>query len=463
MNSKPNLLRKKNKTKATLMNEQDYADDCAKYFWQMRSDTSTINHVCKASLIDKLLSVAVLLKRGFALFFLMIDMQKIGHQSPIFVIYDSTRTPRNQGFSDKDFLRVLSQNNVKQSYETIFSVSSNDNICVFDINNISENNLARAVGQLLGWKSSLKILMVMILKVLRRQSVRQSLFSLLTLYLQKEFSNRPRTILLFTSNSFLIEVTRCAALNAKGTRVVEILHGISFSGLDHYYAKLAKSCVNKPEYVNLMAGLFQPTSLSHYMRYFGDKEVAINARFNAQQSSQGGINIHTSLLKSPFILIAGSSSHYPNYYETPFFEQEMHIIEHIQKALPDITILYSPHPANKPVEATFQQRIKGSSILLNPYPTTISLFFANAVIGTFSSSLFEAAAIGKPCLMLPYDVSKLCDGQLDDICIISNPSEIETALADWLAIHDKAINQRLNLEVVSKTAFDVCGVNFILS
>ena len=97
-------------------------------------------------------------------------------------------------------------------------------------------------------------------------------------------------------------------------------------------------------------------------------------------------------------MILGGRDHADDYYGGETFAVEMDLAtalrDHLRLQGLDITVIYSPHPANQPLEKLFFP--DGEEIVLFRH-TQLSYFFANVGLSIYSSSMFEAAFFGARC------------------------------------------------------------------
>jgi CDP-glycerol glycerophosphotransferase (TagB/SpsB family) len=158
--------------------------------------------------------------------------------------------------------------------------------------------------------------------------------------------------------------------------------------------------------------------------------VVINVQLNASiKHPENEIFVDKELLAQHPILIVGGFSHETSYLQSVFFERECQVMQHLRTTLPNQTILYSPHPKIGKENAQLNSILAHHAIGMSPLSTLELIMHAKAAIGTFSSSLFEAALLDCPVLLLPFDDGLLIPTLLELPLVTRAKTDAEIATA----------------------------------
>ena len=118
-----------------------------------------------------------------------------------------------------------------------------------------------------------------------------------------------------------------------------------------------------------------------------------------------------------------------------------------RRQVPDRTILYCPHPANTVTEGLVR-RLADNRVTVSTLPTFSMLFCAGAVVGTYSTSLFEAALLGKRVFLLPFDHTILMPELLEGIDFARSVETLEADFSRFAA----TLGVTLEPRAIEKTA-----------
>jgi len=241
-----------------------------------------------------------------------------------------------------------------------------------------------------------------------------------------------------TSNSFATEVLRRTLLSdARCRHMVELMHGVPSVEFLEYLDYLAGSSMPPGKHrffpqIRSLAG-FRWTILQgdRGRRFIGNP--AINDYLSGVKPGESSVRarvrkcIESIAARGDLVLVVGGVGHDANYVRSAAFGIELAIIETVSleysRASRAVSIVYAPHPAHPPDLfdglASFARH--GVSIYRD---TTLLLLVADIAVGLYSSSLFEAAALGVQVFSPVKASDELFDAEV--LGLLSHPKEQES-------------------------------------
>ena len=356
----------------------------------------------------------------------------------VIVIYASSRTPRFPNETTTQFINRITRSNRGQSALTHLNIAPQAVVRpVTLLNGLThpitaeeqDNALSFLLSLLRGWA------IVRFIKDMYQSSGgwRIKVEMALILLLTRASENKPTHLVTTQSNSVLIELFRQAISGQAQHQVTEILHGIASTVMEPYYDFFEQHALSHILYINLIKDLPQFRSIERKTLCDTKGQIVINAQLNSSiPDSENRIFLDQELLAKRPILIIGGFSQGTDYLKSVFFDRECQVMRHLRAILPDQAILYSPHPQigseNPKLNAVLAQHLIETISL-----STLELIFhAQAAIGTFSTSVFEAALLDCPVLLLPFKDSLILPAllELPMITQVKTDAEIMPALDD---------------------------------
>ena len=327
----------------------------------------------------------------------------------VIVVYAPSRTPRGFGETPYQFLTRVTRSNRGQNALAHLNIPTGAVVRPIALLNgltrpstsMEHDNILSFLLSLLGWVAIFQFFKDMRLAPGGRKA---KVEIALLLLLARACADRPTHLVMITSNSVLVELMRQAVSGNQLHQVTEILHGIASTVMEPYYDFFEQHAQASIRYINLIEDLPQFASIEHRILRDAQGQVVINVQLNAQISnSENGLALDRELWAKRPILIIGVFSHDTDYLKSVFFARECKVMQHLRAALPDQTILYSPHPQIGKLNSRLNAVLDQYAITTSPLSTLELTFHAQAAIGTFSSSVFEAALLDRPVLVLPFE------------------------------------------------------------
>lgn len=359
------------------------------------------------------------------------------------VIFDPARTPHPPTESTLDFIaRVLRSNRGQHVGDHLGLPRATPLTALAVLPGIrrpqpSERSALTLMDGVLAWMGPIRLLAMGYEALRQSGSVSERLKTAFVTALQGYFTANPGGhVILCTSNSYLVELVRIAALGAKGTHVTEVLHGIAATSMEPYYDMLSDTAVGQISYVNLVADLPQFPSIEAHLLRDAQGQIASNVSLNARLADpQNRITLDTGLAARRPILVVGGFSADVDYLGSSFFDRERDIMAHTRAAFPDLPMIYSPHPQIGRDHPVLQAELASLGVEMRALSTLELILHCPVVIGTFSSSVFEAALLERRVLLLPFDDAILPAALLDNAYITRTRSveDAKDRLASLLA------------------------------
>lgn len=253
-------------------------------------------------------------------------------------------------------------------------------------------------------------------------------------------------LIMLTSNSMLAELIRLAACQTANGGSTEVLHGIASVGMAPYYDFIEEHSGGTLRYVNLISGLVHFPSIQRHLLRDAGGEVAVNCHIWSRIGSDATLRLSRGLVAQQPLVIVGGTSSANDYFGTHFFEGEYRLMEMARRQVPGRATVYCPHPANKVTDGLVR-RLADQGVTVSTLPTFSMLFCAGAVVGTYSTSLFEAALLGKRVFLLPFDHSMLMPELIEGVDF---GRSIETLESDFLRFA-ATLGDTLESGIIDKT------------
>lgn len=250
-----------------------------------------------------------------------------------------------------------------------------------------------------------------------------------------------RGFLTTTSSTVLTEVLRNGYLAARpDIEVVEVLHGASTEAIAPYFARLHDHARAAPVYVNLIADLPRFAPQCDHLLVDDEGEIACNIRLWQNRDGRD-VALPRCLFEIPAIALVGGASSDPDYGQSTYFAKELALLKALRRrtALP---IRYCVHPAHGPeLQARLISRVRSLGAQTTGLSTQDDIFAARIVVGGFSTSLVEAALLGREVFayedmgalfvpeiagLLSYspDIERLAD-RIAEACTTASPTSPE--------------------------------------
>ncbi len=333
----------------------------------------------------------------------------------VFFIFDPARTPRQASEAPAAFMDRVLRSNRASSVGHHLGISRTHRVSLLAVlpgitrPGTDLRGTDTLMDGILAWMGPSQLAALIWDAVHRSGPVSQRLKTAFVAKVQSYFSAHPGShIILSTSNSYLVELIRMAALSAQNTTVTEVLHGIAATSMEPYYDTLSETALGPHHYVNLVADLPQFTSIEAHLLCDADGQIASNVSLNARLADpENKIALNQSLLSARPVLIIGGYSADKDYFETEFFAQERQIMAKLRETAPDRRVIYSPHPQIGRSHPTLKNELEQLGLATSALSTLELILHCPAVVGTFSSSAFEATMLERQVLLLPFDAAIL--------------------------------------------------------
>lgn len=200
---------------------------------------------------------------------------------------------------------------------------------------------------------------------------------------------------LTTSTTWLAEVLRVALTGIRqDVEIVELLHGATSKNTAPYFEWVHSRALAVPVYVNLIADLPRFYPQNEHLLSDDDGEIACNMRL-WHENPDGVLTISRAKMLEPAIAFIGGTSTDSNYSSSSFFAKELQMISELRK-LTDCPIRYCIHPKHLPDQvACVHAKLKTQKVTIANRSTQAETIEARIVVGGFSTSLIEAALLGR--------------------------------------------------------------------
>lgn len=260
-----------------------------------------------------------------------------------------------------------------------------------------------------------------------------------------------RGLLMTTSTTWLAEILR-AGLSAarRDFEIVEVLHGATTKNTQPYFQWLHEQALAKPVYVNLIADLPRFYPQSTHLLTDAEGEIACNIRL--WQGLEGNtVTVSAEKLSQASVVFIGGASVDVDYSVSSYFQKEKHLICALRDRLTG-PIRYCVHPRHD----TKQQKrlvrhVEELGIEAATKSTQSETLEARVVVGGLSTSLVEAALLGKPTFSFE-DMGTLFIPEI--ACMVQYDSDIQVLVDKISDVMNHITNatERDELESVSTLA-----------
>lgn len=341
------------------------------------------------------------------------------------VLFSPARTPKAAGESDLEFFTRIARSNRDQALPSILGLEPPEHYLCLEVRAGLEMSSAKpsvldyALAQI-GPSDAARL----VFGVLLARNARIHLLAFILDLLTAGMRSHQTRVVMFTSNSMFAELLRLAACRSETGMCVEVLHGIASVAMKEYYDFLNREALGRLTYVNLIAGLVHFPSIERHLLRDATGEVAVNCHIWSRVGPDKTLHLPGPLVDQAPLAIVGGTSSAPNYFETRYFESECALMRIARQVMPDRAIVYCPHPANGRTDE-LDRRLEELGVAASNLPTFSMVFCAGAVVGAYSTSLFEAALLGKRVFLLPFDRSMLMPELLDGIACGSSAQSLE--------------------------------------
>lgn len=412
--------------------------------------------------------LAVVVRLGIEWLGYRLRFDRVEFPSSIFV-YSSQRTPRNMNEPSAAFLRRITRSNRSLTILEHVDADPDQWLCL-QLSSLfaggtdasSSLDMTGLVLRMMGWRSAAKLALHLGLAVLRRKAIRLLVARHLIQIFVDGFDAKHRRLVICTSNSFLVECLRLAALSKTHLEVVEILHGIAATGMQRYYDWIEENASAKIRYINLIEGLAQFESIERYLLQDNAGEIVINVQMWASLGESEQMDFGIELARQKPVAFIGGWSAEDDYLETDFFERECEALGILRDKAPKANLYYCPHPQLNCQDRRLTEFCENFDIMIAPISTLQMTIHCAAAIGTFSSSVFEASLLEKPVLLLPFDENIVLPELLCRPNIVRVADNLNGSLADFAELI-KTASGLDDLEVFKQLVFQKLGLPLNIS
>jgi|GEM_PF-5641886 Capsule polysaccharide export protein len=348
--------------------------------------------------------------------------RRFRHKADWLVLY-SGRTPKLPGESDRFFFDRVTRSNRGRPLSELLGIQLGEQVLALEVRAglNTEGDVESILDYVLSCLTLADLIRIIARAVRRPRDVTRVVSEYCIGLVSKRLAQRQTGVIMLTSNSLLAEIVRMAACGAQTTQV-EVLHGIASVGMNAYYDFLEANSVPPPLYVNLIVGLKHFPSIQRHLLRDAGAEVAVNTHMWSRLGPEGVLKVPRALADTQPLVLVGGTSAARDYYHTSFFAAECRLLQMAREREPDLPIIYCPHPAN-PLSQDLVDLLARYDVTISPVPTFAMLMCAGSVVGTFSTSLFEAVLLGKRVFLLPFDHALLMPELLEDVdCARSDDS-----------------------------------------
>lgn len=378
-------------------------------------------------------------------------------------LYSPSRTPMKPKENASQFLnRVGRSNRCDKNLQDFFPTKEKNMLCVRVDPGISFSkgvgesvNLVNYILSHIGFVGWLKILYGFFYVDV---SFKKYVLSEMMSKISNNFSLSRSTLILLTSNSTLVEILRLSVIVNENNEVVEVLHGIASMGTFDYFNFIEKHARCKLVYINLIKDLPRFPSIENYLMKDEKGEVAINCQLWSTVPFKRKIYFDKDLIDSRPILIVGGGANANNYFKCHFFQDEVEVIEKTRKIFPEKKILYARHPANARNDPFLMEVCDKYNVSISNISTIHLSIVSQVVIGTYSTSVFEAAMLNKSILLMPFDYSMIWEGvyEKENIRLCRSKEEIESNLME---VKEELRQKKEDIAYVQSMAHEYLGVS----
>lgn len=347
------------------------------------------------------------------------------------VLFSPSRTPRLEGETDYAFFGRIARTNRDLALPQLLGIEPGASVQLLEVRpGLATGPAVTALDYLLAQLSLRDVGGLVVRAVTAPSRITAAVSAQIIELLAQRLERSSTNVVMLTSNSMLAEFIRLAACRVSRALLIEVLHGIASTGMKPYYDFIEASAPGKLRYVNLISGLAHFPSIERHLLQDSEGEIAVNCHIWSRVGPSKMLRLPRELAEQEPLVIVGGTSSAKNYYQTQFFVSECELMTLARQQMPQRRIIYCPHPANPVKNPELVAGLSANAVDLSGLPTFSMLFCATAVVGTYSTSLFEAALLGKRVFLLPFDHSLLMEELLS---AVDYAHSAETLEADFRA------------------------------
>jgi hypothetical protein len=356
------------------------------------------------------------------------------------VLFSPSRTPMDAEETDHAFLSRICRTNRPRDLPELIGIKRKSSVLCLEVGaGLDFTGTKPSVLDYILAQISFTDAIQLLLAFLQKPAAKADLVAARIIDLVQQSLNRqPSNVVLLTSNSMLAEFVRLAAMRTSAGLLTEVLHGIASTSMQAYYDFIEANALAKLQYVNLIAELVHFPSIERHMLRDDKGEIATNCHIWSRVGPDKTLCIPHALVDQQPVVIVGGTSSAKDYFQTSFFESECRLMSIARQLLPHHAIVYCPHPANNADDDGLLGQLHRHTATLSELPTFSMLFCADAVVGTYSTSLFEAALLGKRVFLLPFDHTMVMSELLQDVVLGRTPETLESDFAEFISTLGKS-------------------------
>lgn len=371
------------------------------------------------------------------------------------IAYDEMRTKPNHNETGFDFLTRICQTNRDTPLTEILKLKSEDSLLLIDISRLhgrsghSDGTLC-FLFRLAGPAGLMRIFFQAIIGLLSTRNPEGAFLYAALDMVKKQQALTKRGLWLTTSTTWLAEVLRVGLSDARADiEIVEVLHGATTKNVAPYFDWLHHQSKAQIVYVNLIAGMPRfPIQCTHLLTD-NDGEIACNIRL-WQENPEGVLIISPKKMHQLSIAVIGGTSTDADYSESSYFTKELLMVAALQKKT-DCIIRYCVHPKHR----SFQKdkifsRMKEAGIEIAKRATQAEIIEARIVVGGLSTSLIEAALLGRPTFAFE-NLGDLFIPEIAELVYYSQDIDLLAVKVSQVANAD----QRIPMDTVVNTASEL--------
>ena len=357
------------------------------------------------------------------------------------VLYAPSRTPKGAGEDGRTFVRRVGRTNRPEGLAELFDISEDSEIVTLQVragldpgDGPSDPGVVEFLFAVFGTREIAEFSFAFVRGLWDRQRPAFAILVAALSAMESRFRRHPNDFLLITSNSTLVELLRLAVIRVEACKCVEVLHGIASVGMEAYYDFIESQARARLVYVNLIAGLVHFQSIQRHLLVDETGEVAANCQLWSTIPRGKSICLPSRLVRERPLVIVGGTAADPSYFASPFFDAEVRLMAILRAMRPEAAICYCPHPANDREDPRMLAAVNAHGVEVAREPTILVLLGARAVCGRFSTSLFEAALLGKAVFLLPFDHGMLLPELLALAHVSCREDDLEREVGEFLKI-----------------------------
>ena len=380
--------------------------------------------------------------------------------------YDGKRIRPAEGESGHGFLTRVCKTNRPQPLPELIGLNANERLVLVDIAQLF-GKTANSFGtlafllSLAGPIGILRLAWQIMIGLLATRSPGAALFYGALDMVRHRSILTQRGIWMTTTTTWLAEILRVGLSAARSDfEIVEVLHGATTKNTQPYFQWLHEQALATPLYVNLIAGLPRFYPQSTHLLTDAEGEIACNIRL--WQGIKGDtLTVSREKLRLAGIAVIGGASTDTDYSTSSYFLKEKQLVRALRDRLTN-PILYCVHPKHDAVQQKrLLGQIEGLGVTLATKSTQSETLEARVVVGGLSTSLIEAALLGRPAFAYE-DFGTLFIPEI--ACLVQYNSNIDV-LADQVAQTMNGIGdvtEREDFELVSKLVKERYGLQLQL-